>query len=44
MPAIMAPMRTPGNRLHAVRTPDVVEFAVSPQAGQAVLACPPAPN
>ena len=44
MPAIMAPMRTPDNRLHAVRTPDVVEFAVSPQAGQAVLACPPAPN
>jgi hypothetical protein len=26
------------------RPPDVVEFAVSPQAGQAVLACPPAPN
>ena len=26
------------------RTPDVVEFAVSPQAEQAVLACPPAPN
>jgi hypothetical protein len=24
------------------RTPDVVEFAVSPQAGQAVLACLPA--
>ena len=24
------------------RTPDVVEFAVSPQVGQAVLACPPA--
>jgi len=22
------------------RTPDVVEFAVSPQVGQAVLACP----
>jgi hypothetical protein len=25
-----------------VRTPDVVEFAVSRQVGQAVLACPPA--
>ena len=25
-----------------IRTPDVVEFAVSPQVGQAVLACPPA--
>jgi hypothetical protein len=26
------------------RTPDVVEFAVSPRVGQAVLACPPALN
>jgi hypothetical protein len=28
----------------SLRTADVVEFAVSPQVGQAVLACPPAPN
>jgi hypothetical protein len=28
-------------RIHTtLRTPDVVEFAVSPQVGQAVLACP----
>jgi hypothetical protein len=29
-------------RIHTtLRTPDVVEFAVSPQVGQAVVACPP---
>jgi hypothetical protein len=27
-----------------LRTPDVVEFAVRPLVGQAVLACPPALN
>jgi hypothetical protein len=29
------------DRIEKFRTPDVVEFAVSPQVGQAVLACPP---
>ena len=28
------------DRIEKFRTPDVVEFAVSPQVGQAVLACP----
>jgi len=27
-----------GSEMHRIRTPDVVEFAVSPQVGQAVLA------